>query len=130
MLATTNDVKTITGKIVNNQLVVRAQYLVEAYIGKFENEITNTKDLEILKRAVSYQSAYMENNEDLVYEQMAVSTTGQNDAYTTFKSGDKISPYIAPLAVIICEKLTFFKSRSIKTGKILENEELIDWVTI
>jgi hypothetical protein len=130
MLATTNDVKTITGKIVNSQLVTRAQYLIEAYIGKFENEVTNTKDLEILKRAVSYQSAYMENNEDLVYEQMAVSTTGQNDAYTTFKSGDKIAPFIAPLAVIVCEKLTFFKSRSIKTGKILGDETFVDWVTI
>ena len=130
MLATTNDVKTITGKIVNNQLVARAQYLVEAYIGKFENEVTNTKDLQILKRAVSYQSAYMENNEDLVYEQMSVSTTGQNDAYTTFKSGDKIAPFIAPLAVIVCEKLTFFKSKSIKTGKILGEEALVDWVTI
>ena len=130
MLATTTDVKTITGKIVNNQLVTRAQYLIEAYIGKLETEVTKTKDLQILKRAVSYQSAYMENNEDLIYEQMSVSATGQNDAYTTFKTGDKISPYIAPLAVIICEKLTFFKSRSIKTGKILQDEELVDWVTI
>lgn len=128
MLATTTDVKTITGKIVNNQLVTRAQYLIEAYIGKFENEVTNTKDLQILKRAVSYQSAYMENNEDLVYEQMSVSTTGQNDAYTTFKSGDKIAPFIAPLAVISCEKLTFFKSKSIKTGKILNYETFLDWV--
>lgn len=128
MLATTNDVKTITGKIVNSQLVTRAQYLIEAYIGKFENEVTNTKDLQILKRAVSYQSAYMENNEDLIYEQMSVSTTGQNDAYTTFKSGDKLAPFIAPLAVISCEKLTFFKSRSIKTGKILGDETFVDWV--
>lgn len=130
MLATTNDVKTITGKIVNNQLVTRAQYLIEAYIGKFEDEVLDTKDLEILKRAVSYQSAYMENNEDLVYEQMSVASTGQNDAYTTFRTTDKISPYIAPLAVIVCEKLTFFKTRSIKTGKISTTSPTVNWSTI
>jgi hypothetical protein len=94
MFATTSQVKTITGKIVSNQLVERAQYIIETYIGKFENEIQDTKDLEILKRAVAYQSAYMENNESLVYEQMAVSTTGQNDAYTTFKQGDSFAPLL------------------------------------
>jgi hypothetical protein len=130
MFTTTNEVKTITGKIVSNQLVERAQYIIEAYIGKFENEVVDTKDLKILKRAVAYQCAYMENNEDLVYEQMAVSTTLQNDASTTFKSGDSVSPFIAPMAVIVCKKLTFLRSRSIKTGKILQDDLLVNWNTI
>ena len=130
MFANTNDVKDITGKIVNNQLVTRAQYVIETYDGKLEAEITNTKDLEILKRAVAYQAAYMENNEDLVYEQMSVSTTGQNDAYTTFRQNDNASPWIAPLAVMVCSKLSFIKSRSILTGKISRTISFPDWTTL
>lgn len=130
MLATATNVKDITGKIVNNQLVSRAQYVIEAYVGKFESEVTGTRDKEILKRAVSYQCAYMLDNEDIVYEQMAVSTTGQNDAYTTFRSNDKASPWIAPLAVMICNRLSFAKSRSVKTGKMSQVIDSADWTTI
>lgn len=130
MFTTTTQVKTITGKIVNAGLIERAQYAIEAYVGKFEADVTDTKDLEILKRAVAYQAAYMLNNEDIVFEQMSVSTTGQNDAYTTFKQGDSVSPFIAPMAVMVCSKLSFVKSRSIKTGKIVEPLTYPDWTTI
>ena len=130
MFTTATEVKTITGKIVDAALVARAQYVIEAYIGKFEAEVTETKDEEILKRAVSYQAAYMLNNEDIVYEQMAVSTTGQNDAYTTFKQGDTTSPFIAPLAVMICSKLSFLRSRSVYTGKMNDALVSVDWRTI
>jgi hypothetical protein len=127
MLANTTDVKEITGKIVNNQLVSRAQYIIEAYVGKLESEIFNEKDIELAKRAIAYQCAYMENNEDIVYEQMAVSTTGQNDAYTTFRQNDTASPWIAPMAVMVCDKMTFLKGRSIKTGKKIIGLARYDW---
>lgn len=130
MFANITEVKTITGKIVKADLVQRAQYAIEAYVGKFEAEVTNTKDIEVLKRAVAYQAAYMLNNEDIVFEQMAVSATGQNDAYTSFKQGDSISPFIAPMAVMICSKLTFMRSRSIKTGKASQLTDSADWRTI
>lgn len=130
MLATITDVKTITGKIVKQDLVQRAQYVIEAYVGKLEADITNANDIELLKRAVAFQSAYMVNNEDIVYEQMAVSTTGQNDAYTTFKPGDTKSPFIAPMAVMMCEKLSFIKSRSVLTGKIKPVIETVVWRTV
>lgn len=118
MFTTTTQVKTITGKIVNTALIERAQYAVETYVGRFETEITNTKDIEIMKRAVAYQSAYMLNNEDVVFEQMAVSTTMQNDSSTTFKPGDTASPFIAPMAVMLCGKLSFVKTKSVYTGRI------------
>ena len=130
MFATTTQVKTITGKTVNAGLVERAQYAIEAYVGKFETDVTDTNDLEILKRAVAYQSAYMLNNEDIVFEQMAVSTTMQNDASTTFKPGDRVSPFIAPMAVMVCSKLSFVKSRSVKTGPIASTVTYPDWTTI
>jgi hypothetical protein len=130
MFANTTQVKTITGKTVNAGLIERAQYAIEAYVGKFEADVTDTNDLEILKRAVAYQSAYMLNNEDIVFEQMAVSTTMQNDASTTFKPGDRVSPFIAPMAVMVCSKLSFVKSRSIKTGPIASTVTYPDWTTI
>lgn len=130
MFTTATEVKTITGKIVDAALVARAQYVIEAYIGKFEADVTDTRDEEILKRAVAYQAAYMLNNEDIVYEQMSVSTTGQNDAYTTFKQGDSTSPFIAPLAVMICNKLSFMRSRSIYTGKSTDTVSEVDWRTV
>ena len=130
MFTTITEVKTITGKIVKADLVQRAQYAIESYIGKFEDDVTDTKDLEILKRAVAYQSAYMLNNEDIVFEQMAVSTTMQNDASTTFKQNDTVSPFIAPMAVMVCSKLSFMKSRSIKTGKIVSSDVYPDWIQI
>jgi len=130
MFTTIAQVKTITGKIVNAGLVERAQYAIEAYVGKFEADVTDTKDLEILKRAVAYQAAYMLNNEDIVFEQMSVSTTMQNDAATTFKSGDNVSPFIAPMAVMVCSKLSFMKSRAIKTGPISTSLAFPDWKTI
>lgn len=130
MFTTTTEVKTITGKIVNAGLIERAQYAIEAYIGKFENEVLNTRDLEILKRATAYQSAYMLNNEDIVFEQMAVSTTLQNDASTTFKPGDTVSPFIAPMAVMMCAKLSFVKTRSIKTGRHEPTNQSVDWKTV
>jgi hypothetical protein len=112
----TAEVKSITGKNVDSSLIERAQYAIEAYIGKFESEILDDKDLEICKRATAYQAAYMLNNEDVVFEQMSVSTTGINDSYTTFKNNDSASPFISPMAVMICHKLSFWKSRSIKVG--------------
>lgn len=130
MFATINDVKTITGKNAASDLIARAQYVLESYIGKFESEVVNSTDIEIMKRATAYQSAYMLNNEDIVYEQMAASTIGQNDAYTTFKQGDQASPFIAPLAVMICQKLSFVRSRSVTTGKDSITETLPDWSTI
>ncbi|NDB90868.1 MAG: hypothetical protein EB166_08685, partial [Thaumarchaeota archaeon] len=123
-------VKTITGKIVNAGLVERAQYAIEAYVGKFEADIEDTRDLEILKRATAYQAAYMLNNEDVVFEQMAVSTTGQNDAYTTFKPGDKTAPFIAPMAIMMCDKLSFMRARSVYTGKMLDTTEENNWRTV
>ena len=130
MFTTIAQVKTITGKIVDSALIERSQYVIEAYIGKFEASITVAKDLEILKRAVAYQAAYMLNNEDIVYEQMNVSTIMQNDSSTTFKQGDTTSPFIAPMAVMVCNRLSFVRSRSIKTGKVSQLPEIIDWITI
>lgn len=127
MFATINDVKAITGKNVSSDLLERAQYALEAYIGYFEEDVTDLKDIEICKRATAYQAAYMLNNEDIVFEQMLVSTTGVNDSYTTFKNNDNFSPFISPMSLMICRKLSFMKSRSVYTGKNLSSLPQVDW---
>ena len=130
MFTTTQEVKDITGKIVDSALVQRAQYAIEAYANKFESEISDAKDLEILKRATAYQSAYMLNNEDIVFEQMSVQTTGQSDSYTSFRSGDSSAPFIAPMAVMACQSLSFLKARSIYTGRIYTPKYSYNWSSI
>lgn len=130
MFTTVQEVKEITGKNVDSNLIQRAQYAVEAYIGKFETEISDTNDTEILKRATAYQTAYMLNNEDIVFEQMALSTTGQNDAYASFRKDDESSPFIAPMAVMICKKLSFIRPRSVYTGSNTKSLPSADWRTV
>jgi len=133
MLATTTEVLDLTNRNLNQSLINRAQSIIEMYVGKFENEIIVERDIELLKRAVSYQAAYMDENEDIVFEQISASTISQNDASTTFKAGDQTSPWIAPLAVMACKKLSFMGSRSITTGKVYpnptsDNEYYYEWV--
>jgi hypothetical protein len=130
MFTTISEAKLITGKNVSQELIGRAQFVIESYIGKFETEISNSKDIEICKRAVAYQAAYMLNNEDVVFEQMSVSTTGINDAYTTFKDGDDHSPFVSPMAVMSCRMLSFVKSRSIVIGKNAKSLPSADWRTL
>jgi hypothetical protein len=133
MFVTEQQVKTITNKSVSLDLITRAQYVIETFIGKFEDDVENTNDLELLKRATAYQSAYMVDSEDIVFEQLKASTIIQNDSSTTFKQSDEFSPWIAPLAVMACKKLSFYRSRTIKTGKISPVSGLdysADWVTL
>lgn len=131
MFANSNDVLTITGKVISQEVINRAQNLLEMYVNKTEAEITKTKDIALMKKAVAYQSVYMYNNEDIVYEQIASRVLSQNDSYVTFKVTDETSPWIAPLAVMACKKLSFIRTRSIVTGKI-DPASIIDvaWETI
>lgn len=121
MSATTEDVLYFTGKNVTQDVVNRAQFVLEVYIGKEEEEFTVLKDVELFRRAICYQAAYMFENEDIVFEQIAASSISQNDSYTTFKQGDQVSPWIAPLAIMACNKLSFYRVRSLNTGRILKD---------
>ena len=53
-----------------------------------------------------------------------------NAKNSTFKPGDNVSPFIAPMAVMICNRLTFVRSRSVKTGKIKPTISYPDWNTV
>jgi hypothetical protein len=75
---------------------------------------------------VSYQTAYMLENEDIVFKQAALTSQGQTDALINFNR-DMFSPFIAPLAVMAAAGLSFNKSRSYKTGSIFQKSKYRDW---
>lgn len=127
MFTTKENASELTSKDITNDLLYRAQAIIETYIGKTELEIHDSRDLTFLGRAVAYQAAYMMDNEDIVFEQVAAKTTGQNDSLISFKDGDNASPWIAPLAVMACNRLTFMQSRSITTGKMSQRIRLYGW---
>lgn len=106
-----------TGYEVTSALLVQAQSIIEAYVGKAEGEVDNASDLTKLGKAVAYQAAYMKDNPARVFEQMAVNQIGQFGQIMSFRA-DQPAPFIAPLAFYTCKTLSWRKSRSVKTGSI------------
>jgi hypothetical protein len=131
MFATVDAVKRITDYDVTLEQIERAQYIIEGYIGKAEVEVIDPIDLLLLERATAYQAAYMANDAIKIYEQMSVSQIAQFGASLTFKSGDTVSPWVAPLAIMSCKRLSWNRIRSIKTGTIYDGPPRTpsQWVT-
>jgi hypothetical protein len=126
MFTSITHTKQITGKDVDLALLNRAQSIVELYIGKVEANIDNPNDIQLLAKATAYQAAYMKDNEAMVYEQIAVTSSGQLDSRLDFDQ-KMLSPWIAPLAIIACKALSFKRARGIKTGKIFQFPTFVDW---
>ena len=130
MFTTVTEVKELTGYDVDETLLKQAQAIIESYVGRIEVEITDARDLMHLGRAAAYQSAYMLNDPIKIFEQMSVAQLSQFGANVSFKSGDTVSPWVAPLAVMACNKLSWKRMRSVKTGNIYgHNAPLSTWRT-
>lgn len=129
MFTTVNNVKEYTNADVTLDLIKRAQAVVEIFIGKDEVDIDNPSDLLLLDKMTAYQSAYMLDNEALVYTQIASNSVGSGDSAQNFNVAMS-SPFIAPLAVMAARGLSFKKPRSIRTGKIFQWPTYIDWKRI
>ena len=117
MFTTIEQVKELTNVDVTQQTITMAQGIMEAYVGKDEAEISNGYDLALLAKATAYQSAYMQDDEEKVFNQMAIVQTSQYGASVTFMQ-DGVSPWISPLARNACNKLSWKRIRSVKTGSI------------
>ena len=126
MFSTINSVLTYTNKEVSLDVIKRAQSIVEIYVGKDEIDIENPSDLLVLDKMTAYQAAYMVDNEDIVYSQIASNSVGSGDTAQNFDT-TMSSPWIAPLAVMAAKGLSFKKPRSIRTGKIFQLPRRIDW---
>lgn len=126
MFTTINSVKEYTDADVTLALVKRAQAVIEIFVGKDEIDIDNPSDLLILDKMTAYQAAYMLENEDVVYKQIASNSVGSGDSAQNYNTAMS-APFIAPLAVMAARGLSFKKPRSIRTGKIFQWPTYIDW---
>jgi len=126
MLSTVNSVREYTGYEVTLDLIKRAQGVIEIYVGKDEIDIDSPADLLLLDKMVAYQTAYMLENEDLVFKQMAVDSSTTGTSLQVFNT-EMNAPYIAPLAVLAAKGLSFKKSRSFRTGKIFQFPKITKW---
>ena len=126
MFSTINSVKEYTGYDVTLDLIKRAQGVIEVFIGKDEIDIENPADFLILDKMTSYQSAYMLENEDLVFKQIASPSLNLGGSTQTFDT-KMMAPFIAPLAVFAANGLSFNKSRSYKTGRIFQLNKTFNW---
>lgn len=126
MLSTVNSVREYTGYEVTLDVIKRAQAIIEIFIGKDEVEIENPTDLLLLDKMVAYQSAYMIENEDIVFKQAALTSQGQTDSLVSFDTR-MLAPFIAPLAVMAAPGLSFNRSKSYKTGRIFQFSKHTKW---
>jgi hypothetical protein len=126
MLSTISSVKEYTGYDVTLPLILRAQAIIEMFVGKDEIDIEHPSDFLLLDKMVSYQTAYMLENEDLVFKQAALTSQGQTDSIVNFDTR-MMAPFMAPLAVFASVGLSFNKSRSYKTGSIFQKSKYRDW---
>lgn len=126
MFSTSNSVKQYTNVEVTLDLIKRAQSVIEIFVGKDEIDIENPSDLLVLDKMTAYQAAYMVDNEDIVYKQIASLRIGSGDSAQPIDTAMS-SPFIAPLAVMAARGLSFKKPRSIRTGKIFQLPRRIDW---
>lgn len=117
MFTTVESTKELTGKDVSQETVIMAQSIVEAYIGKIEIEVTDPTDRALLDKATAYQAAYMHGDEAKVFEQMATIQVMQSGNMVTFDTNSD-SPWIAPLAVIVCRRLSWKRIHSIRVGPL------------
>lgn len=118
MFTTVIETKELTTYDVDEDLLYQAQAIVESYVGRVEVEVTSATDLMLLGRATAYQAAYMKNDPAKIYEQISASQISQFGASITFKPGDESSPWVAPLAKIACQRLSWKRMRSVRTGSI------------
>jgi hypothetical protein len=126
MFVTIERVKELTGKDVDLELVRQAQSVVETYIGRVEAEVIDPNDLAILSNATAYQTAYMEENPGITFEQVAVLTAGQSESAVQFDIG-KWAPFLAPLTFMACRRLSWKRSRSVHVGPIFERPYDAGW---
>jgi hypothetical protein len=129
MFTTVNNVKEYTNKTVELSLIKRAQSLIEMYIGRNEIDIENPSDLSVLDKMTAYQAAYMMDNEEMVFSQIAVNVAGSGDSLQSFDN-TMMAPFMSPLAIIAGRGLSFARSRSIRTGKIFQFARKLDWRTL
>ena len=120
MFITEREIQSLYGYTVTRPNVNLAQAMLEVFTGKQEEEVADGNDKSLLAQAVAFQAIYMEEKPDGVLKQAAINYSMQGGNATTFNT-DMFSPFMSPWAIKACEKLSWYKSRSIHTGKVVQH---------
>src|SRR6478735_2786582 len=110
MFITKEQIAQKTGITVEAQTLQVAQFMIEAWVGKTEAEIDSAGNLAILANATAFQAIYLGNSTELILEQAAIKSIVANESTTVFDT-DMFSPFMSPMAVLTCRKLSWMGSR-------------------
>lgn len=119
MFISKEEIKSATGKDIDSQTLAIAQTIIEAFVGKSESEVEDAGDAGILGRAVLFQAVYLGDDAALILEQAAVKSIVANESTTEFDL-NMWAPYLSPFAVMSCQKLSWYGTRSVYTGKMIQ----------
>lgn len=130
MLISYEEVFDMTGRDVDLDNIAGAQSLIEIYVGRTEADVDDPRDRALLARAVAFQAAYMQNQESMIYEQAAVKSITVGGTAYSFPEGGTDLLWLSPIAKTACAKLSWTRSRSVKTGRLgIPETRLLDWWT-
>lgn len=116
MWTTVEEVKELTGEDVTIESIKQSQAIIESYVGRLETDVQDASDKVLLGRATAYQAAYMLDAEDRTFQSIGAKRITQFGNMIDFWDNDRTQPFVAPLAVIACQRLSWKRLRSIKTG--------------
>lgn len=116
MFTTREAVLDITGIEVTQATLATAQMMVEAFIGRTEQDVTDASDIAILGKAVTFQAVYIKDSPE-TWEQAGISSVASNGSTISFDT-DKMAPHMSPWAVAACRNLTWRGTYSVHTGPI------------
>lgn len=86
-----DDVRRLTGVVTDEVKMIQAMAVVESFIGRLDSEIEGN-DLEWFERMVSWQVAYMTEND--VFTTANVESLRQDDSTVKFNKDFGISPLV------------------------------------
>lgn len=110
--ATASDVVEITQVEVDDPTIMAAQNIVESVCHRrYKQVLMRKSDLEWLRKAVSYQAAWMSFQPDLFFRSGTSNTAGDGQSQTL---NTKADTYLAPLAGRAIKNLTWMKSRGLR----------------
>src|ERR1044072_2565408 len=126
MYTTVEQVKELSGYDVTEDKIYQAQAIVEAFSGRYECDVKLAKDREVLGKSTAYQAAYMVENYETIFQQVAITSLAAPDMTMTFDI-TLGSPYLAPLAVITLRGLSDRGPKTVKIGSVFGVPRQTDW---
>lgn len=116
-LATPEDVSLLTGKSVAAADITRAQGIIEDATGidLSPSDLTHfrARDLRLLKRAVVWQTSYLDDHPDLLSREAGLVSASTNGNAMQWGEGGSSSGLVSPLAAMSLRRLSWRRSRSV-----------------